>query len=202
MSFMETRKIELFWAAEADERLRVEVHRLMHDVVELGGAIGFGAPPTRAQTDSWLDGILATVRSGDGALAFALVDGRAEATGLWRRRAGAVFAHSATVEKVMAHPSARGLGLGKLVVGSLIDNARERGLETLDLGVRGNNHGAMELYEDLGFREWGRLPDVIEVGDERYDDVRMFLRLGNRDGVRLQGSRPGGPGSSPGRRTR
>jgi len=202
MSFMGLPTIELFWADKADERLRGEVNRLMHDVVELGGAIGFDSPPTRAQTDNWLDTIFATVRAGNGALAFALVNGRAEAIGLWRRRSGAVFAHSATVEKVMAHPLARGLGLGKLIVGSLIDNAREAGLETLDLGVRGNNHGAMELYEDLGFREWGRLPDVIEVGDERYDDVRMFLRLGDREGVRLQGSRPGGPGSSPRRRKR
>jgi ribosomal protein S18 acetylase RimI-like enzyme len=26
---------------------------------------------------------------------------------------------------------------------------------------RGNNHGAIELYEQLGFREWGRQPNVI-----------------------------------------
>jgi ribosomal protein S18 acetylase RimI-like enzyme len=197
---MATRKIEVFWPTGADDRVRGEVHRLLHDVVEIGGAIGYLTPPTRSETDAWLDGILRTVEAGDGALALALVDGRVEAAGLWRRKPGAVFAHSATVEKVMAHPSARGLGLGRLIVGSLIDHARDAGLETLDLGLRGNNHGAMELYESLGFREWGRLPDVIEVGDDRFDDVRLFLRLGRREGIRSRGSQPGGPGSSLRRR--
>ena len=41
------------------------------------------------------------------------------------------------------------------------------------------------------------LPNVIEVGDERYDDVRMCLDLGRDPYVVLRGSGPGGPGSSP-----
>jgi len=48
-----------------------------------------------------------------------------------------------------------------------------------------------------GFAEWGRLPDVIEVGDERFDDVRMYLKLGTPEHLLLRGSRPAGPGSSP-----
>lgn len=48
--------------------------------------------------------------------------------------------------------------------------------------------------------EWGRLPDAIEVGDERFDDVRMYLRLGRPAYLILRGSHPSGPGSSPRRR--
>jgi hypothetical protein len=66
--------------------------------------------------------------------------------------------------------------------------------------VRGNNHLAIQLYEELGFAEWGRLPDVIEVGDERFDDVRMYLKLSTPAHLILRGSRPSGPGSSPRRR--
>lgn len=190
-------KLELRWPTSADNRLRAEIHRVFHDVVERGGAIGYLSPPTKAETDAWLDEILAAVAVGDAALAVACIDGRVEATGLWRRRPGPVFAHSADVEKVMAHPHVRGLRLGHLIVAALIDSAKNAQLETLALGVRGNNHGAIELYEQLGFREWGRLPNVIEVGDERYDDVRMFLDLGRGRGVVLRGSGPGGPGSSP-----
>ena len=62
----------------------------------------------------------------------------------------------------------------------LIASAAAAGIETLVLGVRGNNHLAIQLYEELGFVEWGRLPDVIEVGDERFDDVRMYLKLSGR----------------------
>jgi ribosomal protein S18 acetylase RimI-like enzyme len=190
-------KIEVLWPTRADTRLRTEIHRVLHDVAELGGAIGYLSPPTKAETDAWLDETLAAVRSGNAALAVALVDQRVEATGLWRRRPDIVFAHSADIEKVMAHPHARGLRLGHLIVTALIDSAKDAELETLALGVRGNNHGAIELYEQLGFHEWGRQPNAIEVGNERYDDVRMSLDLGRSQNVILRGSDSGGCGSSP-----
>jgi len=98
---------------------------------------------------------------------------------------------------MMAHPSARGLGLGGLIMNALIGSAHDKGIETLTLGVRGNNHGAIELYEQHGFQEWGRLPNVIAVGNERYDDVHMYLDLSRGPDVVLRGSSQGGPGSSP-----
>ncbi|WP_329056262.1 GNAT family N-acetyltransferase [Amycolatopsis sp. NBC_01488] len=190
-------KIELLWPTRADAQLRAEVHRVLHDVAASGGAIGYLSPPTSAEVVAWLDEVLDAGRAGTAALAVALVDRRVGAIGLWRRRLDAVFAHSADIEKVMAHPQARGLGLGSLIVTALIDSARKAGIETLALGVRGNNHGAIELYEQLGFREWGRQPNVIEVGNDRYDDVRMSLDLGRGQNVVLRGSECGGPGSSP-----
>lgn len=41
-------------------------------------------------------------------------------------------------------------------------------------------------YDQLGFRVWGR-PNVIEVGDERFEDVRMFLDLGRPSHLVLRG---------------
>ncbi|WP_405140719.1 GNAT family N-acetyltransferase [Sphaerisporangium sp. NBC_01403] len=194
-------RIDLVWPTEADEALREEVQRVMHAVVELGGAVGYLRPPGRDETDPFLDGVLADVRIGRAALALARVDGVVKATGLWRRVPGPVFEHSAELGKIMAHPSARGLRLGRLVVAALVEDARAAGVETLTLGVRGNNHGAIELYEELGFREWGRLPNVIEVGHERFDEVHMYLELGRDPKIVLRGSAQGGPGSSP-RRSR
>ena len=191
-----TPSIELLWPTSADERLRAGVHRVIHAVVELGGAVGWLAPPGRTETDAWLDQILDAVNSGEASLALAVVDGEVAATGLWRRGASTIFRHSAELQKVMAHPAARGLGLGRLLVSALISDARTTGIEVLTLGVRGNNHGAIELYERLGFREWGRLPNVIEVGDYRFDDVKMFVDLGRPPHVTLRGSLPGGSGSS------
>ncbi|WP_214412293.1 GNAT family N-acetyltransferase [Sphaerisporangium fuscum] len=191
--------IDLVWPDEADDVLRDQVHRLVHDVVEAGGAVGYLEPPGRGETDALLDGVLAGVHRGEAALALARVDGTVQAMALWRRMPGHVFRRAAEVGKVMAHPSARGLGLGRLVVAAVVDSARAAGVETLTLGVRGNNYGAIELYEELGFREWGRLPNVIEVGHERFDQVRMYVDLGRAPGVVLRGSAPGGPGSSPSR---
>lgn len=193
---------DLHWPTDAPDDLRKAVHRLLHDVVGTGGAVGYLTPPSRAETDSWLDDVLADVRAGDGAIVLATVDGVVQAMGTWLREKPAVFRHSAVVGKVMAHPEARGLGLGRRVVEALVEHAKAAGIELLTLGVRGNNHGTIQLYEELGFQEWGRLPNRIEVGDDRFDDVQMMLPLGHPPGVRLRGSQPGGPGATPPRRPR
>ncbi|MGN9844777.1 N-acetyltransferase family protein [Nonomuraea sp. H19] len=189
--------IDLIWPDTADETLLSAVHRVLHGVVELGGAVGWVDPPGREETGAWLEETLKAVRDGDAHLVLVLVDGTVQGMGLWRRDPAPVFTHSAELGKIMAHPDARGLGLGRRVVTALIDDARDAGIETLTLRVRGNNHGAIELYESFGFREWGRLPNVIEVGPLRFDDVNMFLELGRAPGVVLHGSAPGGPGWSP-----
>ncbi|MFD8868848.1 GNAT family N-acetyltransferase [Streptomyces sp. NPDC059590] len=195
-----TDPVELVWPTALDEGLLARTHRMIQAVTETGGAIGYLTPPDRAETDAWLHGVLADVRTGDAALALATsADGSDEVLGcaLWRRRAAvASYRHSAEIQQVMTHPAARGRGIGRLLVSALIDDVRAAGLELLILGVRGNNHGAIALYEDLGFREWGRLPSGIAVGDERFDDVKMYLELGRPDGVAVHGSAAVGAGAS------
>lgn len=194
---------ELLWP-DADMRsdLRRAVHRVLHDVVADGGAVGYLSPPSLAQVDAWLDEVLADVRAGDGALVLATVDGVVEAMGAWRRERSPVFRYSGVLSKIMAHPDARGRGLGRQVVSALVEHARGTDIELLTLGVRGNNHGTIQLYEELGFREYGRLPNRIAVGDDRFDEVLMMLPLGVPPHVRLRGAEPGGPGSTPPRRYR
>ena len=182
------------------DELARQSHVLIGAVTGLGGAIGWMTPPTRAETDEWLAGAFASIAAGDGALCTAWRDGRLVAMGAWLRDQAPYFRHQAELVKIMVDPRARGGRLGRLVTRALIANAAAAGIETLVLGVRGNNHLAIHLYEELGFTEWGRLPDVIEVGDERFDDVRMYLKLGTPAHVILRGSDPSGPGSSPRRR--
>jgi ribosomal protein S18 acetylase RimI-like enzyme len=194
--------IDLLWPTEAPQDLRAAVHRVLHAVVAEGGAVGYLSPPSQDQVDAWLDEVLADVRAGNGALVLAQVDDVVQAMGTWRREKPVVFRHSGVLAQVMAHPAARGLGLGRAVVSALVEHARGTDLELLTLGVRGNNHGTIQLYEELGFRECGRLPNRIVVGDDRFDDVTMMLPLGFPPGVHLRGAERGGPGSTPPRRYR
>ncbi|HVU71506.1 MAG TPA: GNAT family N-acetyltransferase [Mycobacteriales bacterium] len=187
---------ELVWPRQGDERTRAAVHRLLHDVVAIGGAVGWVVTPDRAESDRWLDTMLGLVERGDGALLLVEVDGVAQAMARWRRESGEVFLHDASVEKVMVHPSARGLGLGRVVMEAIVESARAAGLELLMLGVRGNNHGAVALYESLGWRRSGLLPNAIAVGDDRWDQVQMVLELDRPAHVTLHGSDPTGLGSS------
>ena len=189
-----TPAIVLTWPTRPTDDLSVHVHRIIHAVTSLGGAVGWLGPPSQEQSDAWLLPLLDEVNGDDAALCVATVDSLPAALGCSRRDAGVIFQHRAQISKVMAHPHSRGLGLGELIVSSLVVDARAKGIETLRLSARGNNHLAIQLYERLGFTVWGRLPDAIEVGDLRFDDVHLYLQFDRPSAVRLMGSLPEGPG--------
>lgn len=196
-------EITLTWPAEMTGELAAQTHQLIAAVVELGGAIGWMSQPPRAETDGWLTGALAAVAAGDGALCAGWLDSTRSqgrqlvAMGMWRRDEAGYLRHTAELVKIMVHPRIRGQRLGRRITDALVSDATRAGLETLLLGVRGNNHLAIQLYEEAGFVEWGRLPDVIEVGQERFDDIRMYRKLGSHPQLIPRGSRPGGPGHAP-----
>ena len=195
-----TSGVDLRWPREVTDGLAEQCCALIGAVSALGGAIGWMSPPSRAATDDWLEGVIAAVAAGDGAMCTAWREGQLAAIGLWRRDEAIYFRHLAELAKLMVHPQARGARLGTIVTIALVASAAEAGIETLQLGVRGNTYLAIQLYEEAGFVEWGRLPNVIEVGDERFDDVRMFLKLNRPEHLVLRGSPGSGPGSSPSRR--
>lgn len=165
-------------------------------VVEQAGAVGWLEVPSRATTDAWLESVLQTAGTGRAGLVVVRVRACVEALGVWLAGPPGPVGHVAELTKVMVHPGARGLGLGKRVVSALVGACSTAGIEVITLGVRGNNHGAISLYEACGFRTWGVLPNAVAVDDLRFDDVRMFLSLPLPAGIRIRGSVAGGPGGS------
>ena len=173
------------------------VHRVVGAVMRLGGAVGWVDAPDRAETAGWLAGIAAEVKAGRTRMALLELDGRVAALGRWTRYAKDTVAVNAEVLQVMVHPDARGRGLARRLVAALVEDARAKRVETLTLDVRGNNHAAMALYESLGFEVYGRLPDFVAVGDERWDRVLYRLDLRTADWpLRRHGTRPVGAGAS------
>jgi len=190
--------VEVTCPEHADAALSAEVARVVGAVTAIGGAVGWVQPPSTAEITGWLDSLLTTVRAGRARLAVAHVRGRAEALGYWERLDGAVLEQNAEIRKVMVHPDARGRKLARVVVDALVDTARAAGIETVILDVRGNNPAAMALYERTGFVVYGRLPDFVAVGNERFDRVcyRRDLRPAGEATLARHGGRPVGPGWS------
>lgn len=54
------------------------------------------------------------------------------------------------------HPDFQGQGLGKLLLGKLLEEAKNRNLERATLEVGENNKKALHLYQQFGFKEAGR----------------------------------------------
>jgi ribosomal protein S18 acetylase RimI-like enzyme len=189
--------VELGWLDPADPPAPDQVHWVVAAVVELGGAVGWVSVPDRAESDRWLAERVAEAAAGRSRLALVSAGGRLAGLGRWSWYASPAVAVNADIRQVMVHPGARGQGLARTLVAALVEDARERGVETLTLDVRGNNHAAMALYETFGFEIAGRLPDFVAVGDERWDRVLYRLDLRSADApVRRHGARPVGPGAS------
>ena len=60
------------------------------------------------------------------------------------------------ITNLAVDPARRRRGLARLLLGSVFDDARRRGVELVFLEVRPTNAEALTLYESLGFRVIGR----------------------------------------------
>lgn len=184
------------WLGQVDDQLVRDVHSVVCAVVELGGAVGWLATPTRDDVAQWLGDWSEAAATGRAAFALGRVDGAIQAVGGWKAGPQGPSGHVVELTKIMVHPDERGHGLGRLVVDALIDSADNFGAELLTLGVRGNNHGAQALYEACGFTTWGVLPNGVAVGEHRFDLVRMCRQLRLPANTQIHGSTAGGLGGS------
>ncbi|MFQ5836943.1 MAG: GNAT family N-acetyltransferase [Candidatus Bathyarchaeia archaeon] len=71
----------------------------------------------------------------------------------------------------------RGIGIGTVIMKTLIEESRKAGLKVLVLDVFNTNNIAKELYEKMGFKEVGKIPKGICKNGKYIDLVRMALEL-------------------------
>ena len=189
--------MQLLWCDDASRppgEVRDGLVALVQAVAATGGAVGWLSVPPVAEVQAWLDGLLG---SGSRLAVAVAPEGAVLGCGAWRAHDHAVTGGMAVVSKVMTHPDARGRGAGRLLVQALVDDARTAGVELLTLDCRGNNHGALRLYAELGFVVTGRRPDALRVGQERFDQVLMHLDLrSGPEGLLRHGGRREGLGAT------
>lgn len=75
--------------------------------------------------------------------------------------------------------SARGKGLGKLLMTATLREAKKRlsKLKIIILGVFANNEIAIKLYKKLGFREYGLLPKGVRHRKKFVDEIFMWKKI-------------------------
>ncbi|MFH9983409.1 GNAT family N-acetyltransferase [Streptomyces sp. NPDC017179] len=94
-----------------------------------------------AELGGRLVGHVSLTREGEGDLA----------PGLWSERNGTSTARAAVVSRLFVAPQARGHGIGALLVGQTVEEARHRGLHPV-LDVVASDTSAAALYERLGWQ--------------------------------------------------
>lgn len=67
-------------------------------------------------------------------------------------------------------------GIGKIMLGKLVEVAIEKGLEQLELEVVADNARAIHVYESLGFKITGTLPDNMKYKDGTYADCYFMVK--------------------------
>lgn len=75
--------------------------------------------------------------------------------------------------------SMRGEGLGRLLMESALEDARQRvtGLKIVELTVKSPNDIARSLYKKLGFVEFGTLPQGTMHRGELVDEIYMYKNM-------------------------
>ncbi len=80
-------------------------------------------------------------------------------------------------ESIYVAERARGRGVGRTLLETVIESARSSGLWTLQAGIFPNNTASLELHRRLGFREVGVQERIGQLDGVWRDVVLLELRL-------------------------
>lgn len=133
---------------------------------------GEGLPITEEREAAYLAGLQ---NSSDSIMLLAKVDGQIVADASLSR-----------LPRRMSHRGDLGIavvkeywnrGIGGMLLDKLIDFAKEKDFEIIDLQVRSDNLGAIHLYEKYGFEKLCTYPAFFKIEDQYVDFDYMCLRL-------------------------
>lgn len=85
------------------------------------------------------------------------------------------YAHRCTVA-IALYQAYCGRGIGRLMLETVLQAAKEIGYEQAELEVMAGNTGAVALYEKLGFRKFGTFPRNAKYADGSYDSAYWMMK--------------------------
>ncbi len=91
---------------------------------------------------------------------------------------GAKAKHKALLWGMYVRAEARGLGIADRLMEGILNEARNRGFEQVQLTVIASNPQACKVYERWGFKLYGTEIKSVKVGDTYYDEQLRVCFLG------------------------
>lgn len=77
---------------------------------------------------------------------------------------------------IALYQEACGKGIGRAMLNAVLDAAMDAGYQQAELEVIAENQNAIALYESLGFRIYGRMPDNIRYADGSFADAYWMMK--------------------------
>lgn len=152
---------------------------ILSDSVNEGAAIGFLAPMADAEAARfWRDQVSPELSAGRRRMFGARRDGDLVGTVQLLTAMPANQPHRCEIAKMIVHPSARRMGIGRSLTGVALDGARSMGKSLVTLDTRSGDR-AQSLYATLGFEVAGVIPDYAwnPDGEALHATTYMFKRL-------------------------
>ena len=130
--------------------------------IEADGGFGWLSPPPREIMESYWRGVLLVPQR---ELFVARLDGTVGGSAQLTlpARNNESQAKTGSINSVFMAPWARGYGLARMLMCAIEEAAIEHGLDVLYLDVRESQVRAIELYESLGYVQWGTNPYYAQV---------------------------------------
>jgi GNAT superfamily N-acetyltransferase len=138
---------------------RDQLVSLFIECVDGGASMGYLAPLSVAEATAFWKHTITELAGGFRILVIAREGGRIIGSAQLNVASKPNGRYRAEVQKVMVRPSHRRRGLGTQLMAYLESAARERGVTLLHLDTSEGPSGARELYERLGYRYAGGIPD-------------------------------------------
>ena len=147
----------------------------INSLVEERADIMRETPVTREEEADWLGKRLASIEKGEIIGVVAEVDGKVVANSEVGRRRG--FQSHVGGLGIATKKGYRGIGIGKELMKTLVEESRKAGLKVLVLEVFDSNTVAKSLYAKMGFKDAGRIPKGVFKKGKYIDLLRMTLEL-------------------------
>lgn len=87
-------------------------------------------------------------------------------------------AYDMTAEiSIYVHEQARGRGVGKRFLADMLRRAPELGIRNVIGVIFAHNQASIALFRSFGFEQWGRLPEVCDLGEQTADIVILGKKI-------------------------
>ena len=152
-----------------------ELAAVVVDCVEGGASVSFMPPFAQADGLAFFRKVANSVAAGDTVLLVAKLDGRIVGTVQLGLDTPPNQPHRADVKKMLVHRSARGRGVGALLMARIEDEAKRCGRWLLVLDTVPGDNG-YRLYKRAGWTECGLIPNYALFPDGRLCDTALFWK--------------------------